>query len=493
MISFSPGLVAQGDAGYSTGMERKELEGLSREELAAKAEGLGVVRPRTLTIAELVDEILLATERKTGLTQKRSRGWFGRARDLLTSVIDRGLAEPTNGRTNHRADRMAPAAPAPLPTVTLAEIYAAQGHFERAIVTLDEVLARDPEHTEAGRLRDRFAEQLRRTRPSAPPPPIELTPVTMAPPPMSNGGSENGASHTHAGQSAPSIAKLAQEAAHAAGDSTKHQSSSRGLGAGDVEAAFSSAIEPDAALAALVPDVLDERYDVDEVVAIAVDPHTVYLYWEVRPLTVAEARAKALSGSLTLRVISIAPNERGAAPVTEARDIRVDSLSGEIFLRDVPANANVRVAIGWKDAEFVPLAVGLDLATPREVPAQEVARKIARFDGGNIADSYDALRVGGLTRAGVGQFGQGPVAGFGPAFGRASREEIALGHGAEESFDPPWIPTSEGPVGDMLRMERRLVRGGASELSRPEVRFFGSSEQVRPSRVRDDDGAVSLA
>jgi hypothetical protein len=477
--------VAQGDAGYTTGMERKDLEGLSREELAAKAEGLGVVRPRTLTIAELVDEILLATERKTGLTQKRSRGWFGRARDLLTSVIDRGLAEPTNGRTNHRAERMAPAAPAPLPTVTLAEIYAAQGHFERAIVTLDEVIARDPEHTEAGRLRDRFAEQLRRTRPSAPPPPIELTPVTMAPPPMSNGGSDNGVLH------APSIATLAQEAAHAAGSSTENRG--REPGASEVESASSSAIEPDPALAALAPDVLDERYDVDEVVAIAVDPHTVYLYWEVRPLTVAEARAKASSGSLTLRVVSIAPNERGAAPVTEARDIRVDSLSGEIFLRDVPANANVRVAIGWKDAEFVPLAVGLDLATPREAPAQEVARKIARFDGGNIADSYDALRVGGLTRASAGQFGQGPGAGFGPAFGRASREEIALGHGAEESFDPPWIPTSEGPVGGPLRMERRWVRGGASELSRPEVRFFGASEQVRPSRAREDDGAVSLA
>ena len=298
---------------------------------------------------------------------------------------------------------------------------------------------------------------------------------------------------------APAIATLLQDAANAAGAVLDRGALDRG--ALDRGALVASQLAPqgeaDPALAALAPIELEERYDVDEVVAIAVDPHTVYVYWEVRPVTVAKARAKESSGSLTLRVVSIAPHERGGAPITEARDIRVDSLSGEIFLRDVPANANVRVAIGWKAAELTPLAVGLDLATPREAPAQEIARKVARAGDGNIADAYDTLR--GPTRGGsaAGPFSATAPAPLGPTFGRASREEIALGHGAEEAFEPPWIATSEGPAGGPLRMERWLIRGGASELSRHlarrEVRFFGASEQVRPSRSRDDDAAISLA
>ena len=36
-----------------------------------------------------------------------------------------------------------------LPTVTLAEIYAAQGHRDRAVDTLEGVLVREPEHAAA--------------------------------------------------------------------------------------------------------------------------------------------------------------------------------------------------------------------------------------------------------------------------------------------------------------------------------------------------------
>jgi hypothetical protein len=218
-------------------MQRKDLEKLSRAELVAQAEDLGVTRPRTLTMPELVDEILLVQEKRTG--QKRSRGWFGRARDLLTSVIDRGMsADPT------RKPRPAPAAPQPLPTVTLAEIYAAQGHFERAIATLDEVITRDPAHAEARKLRDRFAEQLRRTRPSSPPPPESRVPIS-------------GASSTplpSQGEPAPPAPSPAEPSPTATAPAPQ-------------------SLDPSVTDA---PAAIDERYDVDEVVAIAVDPHTIY-------------------------------------------------------------------------------------------------------------------------------------------------------------------------------------------------------------------------
>ena len=56
-------------------------------------------------------------------------------------------------------ERTWPTPPPPLPTVTLAEIYAAQGHLERAIGVLDEVLTRQPDHAEAQGLRARFLDQ----------------------------------------------------------------------------------------------------------------------------------------------------------------------------------------------------------------------------------------------------------------------------------------------------------------------------------------------
>jgi hypothetical protein len=74
-------------------MQRKELKELPREELIARAEKLGVNRPSALTEDELLDAI----ERHTAPEPPRSKGgWFGRARDLLTSVIDRGLGLPAS-------------------------------------------------------------------------------------------------------------------------------------------------------------------------------------------------------------------------------------------------------------------------------------------------------------------------------------------------------------------------------------------------------------
>jgi hypothetical protein len=45
----------------------------------------------------------------------------------------------------------------PVATVTLAEIYGAQGHFKKALAMLDEVLAKEPDHETARKLRDRLS------------------------------------------------------------------------------------------------------------------------------------------------------------------------------------------------------------------------------------------------------------------------------------------------------------------------------------------------
>ena len=132
-------------------MNRTELERLDRDSLISRAEASGVVRARILTRPELIDELLVRNARETDDVQ-RVRGFFGRARDLLARVIERGLhlpdaAERLRGKSQPPPPLRSTAAP--LPTVTLAEIYAAQGHRERAVETLKNVLDREPEHAAA--------------------------------------------------------------------------------------------------------------------------------------------------------------------------------------------------------------------------------------------------------------------------------------------------------------------------------------------------------
>ncbi len=122
------------------------------------------------------------------------------------------------------------------------------------------------------------------------------------------------------------------------------------------EAAAAEAAKPEAAL--------PQRYDVDEVVALAVDPSTFYVYWEVRPTTFAHRMAGSPGGSLALRVVAITPGWDG--PIVETRDIHIDALFGDRFIHHVRPRADVRVSVGWIDEDrFDPIAVGAEVSAPR--------------------------------------------------------------------------------------------------------------------------------
>ncbi len=134
-------------------MDRAELEGLDRDALIAHAEQVGVTRARILTRPELVDEVLGRRAAAGDRSARRARGLFGRARELWARVVELGLNLPEAADLLRGGPAPAPRPPsAALPTVTLAEIYAAQGHRERATNTLRELLDREPDHAEAGRL-----------------------------------------------------------------------------------------------------------------------------------------------------------------------------------------------------------------------------------------------------------------------------------------------------------------------------------------------------
>ncbi|WP_437687186.1 DUF4912 domain-containing protein [Sorangium sp. So ce176] len=415
-------------------MERRELDGLTREELIARAEGLGVPRPRVLTKAELVDEIL-ARAAQSEPERARLRGFLGRARDLLSRVVERGLHMPETARAlrgEPPPEQWPPPAPTPLPTTTLAEIYASQGHTARAIAVLDEILARAPQHEEARQLRARLIEKAQREQEegtgAAGAKDEEETDEEDEEETDEDVGAEEIADAEAAeeiadAEAAEEIAdaEAAEEIAdaEAAGaEATKGAAPEAADVAGaeapgpvalvEAPAADGQAGEPEAvseapavapvpsprdlppaeapaqaspvaedsragaalSLAAIVQDERAEmpaRYDVDEIVGLAVDPETLYLYWEVRPRTLARARARRSDGQLVVRVVAVLPSwER---PVVEQRDLAIDALFGDMFVRDIPAGAHLRMCTGWLAGDvFEPFAVGLEVAAPRALP-----------------------------------------------------------------------------------------------------------------------------
>lgn len=158
-------------------METLALETMSRDELVDKARALGVDRPELMTRVELRDEIVRRSE-PDPTEQRRQRGWLGVARDLVASVVESGLNLP-DAAAIIRGGRpeLELRGPPPVATVTLAQIYAAQGHTARALAVLDEVLDKEPDHKVARELRERFAQELAAgTRVASPVPPPPSAP-----------------------------------------------------------------------------------------------------------------------------------------------------------------------------------------------------------------------------------------------------------------------------------------------------------------------------
>ncbi|MGC4092471.1 MAG: hypothetical protein QM756_32260 [Polyangiaceae bacterium] len=148
-------------------MDPAHFDKMSRDELVAKARSLGVERAELMTRVELGDEIVRRTQSDPA-AQQRARGWLGVARDLVASVVGTGLSLP-DAAALIRGERgvLDLKGPSPVATVTLAEIYATQGHSERALSMLDEVLAGEPDHVAALALRERLTSGGRPRRPEA--------------------------------------------------------------------------------------------------------------------------------------------------------------------------------------------------------------------------------------------------------------------------------------------------------------------------------------
>lgn len=278
-------------------MDRAELEKLDRESLVQRAQAAGLKRARVLTRPELIDELVRLNPQIEPSQLKRSRGFFGLARDLLSRVVERGLHLPDAAERFRQALTDVPQVPRPepqaIPTVTLAEIYASQGHQQRAVDTLKRVLENEPDHVAARALLEKLeGKDYVPPREPLPPEPEYEPPTEELEEPEE-----------------PEEPDLDEEAA----------------------------IETPRL-------VVEDR-------CIAISCGGAYVWWQLS----AASQKLAEESFFFVRVVSIVPTWDG--PQVSTRDVAADPSAGELVLRDLPERAVVRVAIGFMaDGELVPVA-----------------------------------------------------------------------------------------------------------------------------------------
>ncbi|HEY4102950.1 MAG TPA: tetratricopeptide repeat protein, partial [Polyangiaceae bacterium] len=229
--------------------------------------------------------------------------------------------------------------PPPVATVTLAEIYAAQGHLERALKMLDEVLAKEPDHDPARALRDRLAAgeasppaQRKRMKISF----VEREPEPTEPDPDSDLETEiTPPAPVHAApvEAAPVEAAPIQ-----------------------AEASSESPAAPNAAEPAKAPAPAAELC----LVTLALSGRR-QLYWELPAPALAALRAHSPEGRAVLRVVTFRTRagkvERTSLDFAPHAEVGVSTLPG------ASSSVVVRAALGWETAgQFKPFLLAADLA-----------------------------------------------------------------------------------------------------------------------------------
>jgi hypothetical protein len=273
--------------------------------------------------------------------QRRTRGWLGVARDLLASVVESGLNLPDAAATIRGEGQLHDfQGPPPVATVTLAEIYAAQGHYEQALRMLEEVIEREPEHAEALKVRERIAEERdlgpgRRRKvveakgehiltPQAPP--VALRPEPVAPPAPPPPVAE--AAPPPVAEAPPPVAEAPPPVVEAA--------------------------PPVAEAAPLVVEAPETPADADVEPPPVIEPAVLVLQFEGRSFVYW--RVPHLSDALRLRAVSVRPTSDGAQ-ITE-EDFPVPEHVGGIWLSRSAPGTEVRAAVGdLSAAGFAPFSV----------------------------------------------------------------------------------------------------------------------------------------
>jgi hypothetical protein len=296
-----------------------------------------------MTRVELGDEIVRRTQSDPS-SQRSARGWLGIARDLVASVVESGLNLP-DAAAVIRGDRteLETKVPAPVATVTLAEIYATQGHVDRALSMLDEVLAREPEHPAAAALRERLREQPTK-RGSAPRvvveevaevAPVTEEPVTLSQEPAAVVAAPPAEPEPVAATVAPSYSDSPEAASEVAAPSA--------------EVAVST--EP----ASQTPDITPAPPVKPALLVLRTPRAHPLVCWELASLEVPDQGVRLEIECLGFAVVNARPERREVT-------LQLDSLRGSAELSQFDQRTVVRAALGYRaSGAFVPVAIGTEL------------------------------------------------------------------------------------------------------------------------------------
>ena len=369
-------------------LQASELDNASRTDLISRAEALGIDKADVLTRAELVDEIVKRSVADP-IERRLARGLLGVARDLVARVVERGLHLPDAAALIRGLQQvtLTPNTP-PIATVTLAEIYAGQGHRTRALAVLDEVLDKEPEHAAARNLRERVAvlPEDRAPVPSSVPPPAtgERAPdVALAAEPAPDVALAAEPAPDLSSEPAPDVAFASEPAADRERDTLPPTAdASPTLVPTDLPTWH--APPDDGALVADRSPSLEPGFGVeaDRIVLVPIDDTSAFARWEIGSTALDGVRARSHSGELILRIVAVTPSWEG--PKVEIRDIEVAAAVGDWWVCDLPAKAVLRAALGWRgERGFDPLAVALEVAPSENEPVANDARRSPELDAGD--------------------------------------------------------------------------------------------------------------
>ncbi|GEM_PF-1756269 len=396
------------DAGLMANLDEK-----SRGELLTEARGLGLEKPERMTRVELRDAILQVTLSED--EQEEARGLFGVARSMLASVVETGLNMPDAAKMirGENSVEVSNGNPSPVATVTLAEIYAAQGHRGRALRVLEEVLQDEPDHQEALRVKSQL--QSSGAAPSQAPSAALAAEGGVAPQIAAFEKAASASSLSFASDQsreditapAPAVAVIETETtAYVPGDFVETIGESIETGKPPLVAEKSQEQDEAVAVNPEVPPTLEEAVKLPEVAEAAeaaeaveaveaaevtvssdesvgtvansiFDPALVLaqskagleIYWELPKTSLEECGVDLSEGHAALRLVAF--SAAGSSPKRSdltfvlsefAADEKVNSgLAdvGRMRLSEFPSPQSVRAAIGWETEDgFLPLSVG---------------------------------------------------------------------------------------------------------------------------------------
>jgi hypothetical protein len=274
---------------------------------------------------------------------------------MLASVVESGLNLPDaakliRGQNSHEI----PAGnQTPVATVTLAEIYAAQGHRTRALRVLDDVLALEPGHEEALRVQ------------------AELLGTDSA---SSQAASPPDASRDALTKEAPPVADYPAVTEYVPGGFVETTGEEIETGRPPVvEVIEAPAVEERA-------PAVEERAPA---LVLSQDQSGLGLYWELPRAALLRCSVDEADGQAALRLVGFSAT--GVSPGRVDETILLEEVMllsdqdevqvGKLSRQDFAAPMAVRAALGWASEDgFLPLTVGRFL---EECGADRAARTLA--------------------------------------------------------------------------------------------------------------------